>query len=592
MVATTTNRFQVLSPDDRGAAVAKAAAATTPMTDTNINDEYGEEWERQFYEICDKAKAEHDRDSGVYLAEIERLALLSDFDYQLERKSAAKRLNNLSVTALDRLVKARRPKKKAAKEPVQFDRDELARTAADIIKHDDILNLFARDLANAVAGEVIAGKLLYLVATSRLFDKPMSAAIKGTSAAGKSEIRKRVLDFFPPEDVVSFTSLSEKSLIYFDGEFSHKILSMGEAIETDQQNFQNYLLRELMSEGYLRHNTAQKVGNEIVATAIEKHGPVTFLVTTTKNKLHPENETRMLSIEMDDSEAQTRRVLDKVAQVVGIGDVAPVAHKPWQDFQRWLAVGEKRVVVPFAAAISDLIPKVAVRLRRDFTQVLSAIMAHALLHRDRRDRDEARRIVADVDHDYAVVRELMNTILAEGTGVAINPAVAETIEAVANATAEMSEKDGASVAGIAKLLKLDRSSAWRRLSAACSGGYVVNLEDRERMPGKYRASGHKVEPVNILPAVTDLHIRVSASRPKTAEQRNTDEIAQASQEDHYCKDDLQQSAPLHQPVHECTLLQEGHAIDNPLNSNGKSPRIARVHGFSEGLRNRLTLFRM
>jgi hypothetical protein len=77
------------------------------MTD---DTDYGDEWERQFSDACDKAKADHDRDSGVYLAEIERLALLSDFDYQLERKPAAKRLNGLSVTALDRLVRARRPK--------------------------------------------------------------------------------------------------------------------------------------------------------------------------------------------------------------------------------------------------------------------------------------------------------------------------------------------------------------------------------------------------------------------------------------------------------------------------------------------------
>jgi len=61
----------------------------------------------------------------------------------------------------------------------------------------------------------------------------MHAAIKGTSAGGKSEIRKRVLEFFPPESVVSFTSLSEKALLYYDGDFEHKILSMGEATATD-----------------------------------------------------------------------------------------------------------------------------------------------------------------------------------------------------------------------------------------------------------------------------------------------------------------------------------------------------------------------
>ena len=120
---------------------------------------------------------------------------------------------------------------------------------------------------------------------------------------------------------------------------------------------------------------------------IEKEGPVAFLVTTTKNKLHAENETRMLSLEIDDSENQTKNVLGKVAQVEGLNHTsAQVDHKRWQDFQRWLERGELRVVVPFAEVMTDLIPPAAVRLRRDVGQVIRAIKAHALLHREQRAR--------------------------------------------------------------------------------------------------------------------------------------------------------------------------------------------------------------
>src|SRR5262249_19579860 len=139
-----------------------------------------------------------------------------------------------------------------------------------------------------------------------------------------------------------------------------------------------------------------------------------------KNKMHPENETRMLSLEIDDSENQTKKVLDKVAQVDGLHDAAPVDYKSWQDFQRWLAAGECQVVVPFAGAMVALIPPVAVRLRRDVGQVIRAIKAHALLHRHRRDRDGAGRVIADIDHDYETVRKLMNPIIAEGSGVAVS----------------------------------------------------------------------------------------------------------------------------------------------------------------------------
>jgi hypothetical protein len=57
------------------------------------------------------------------------------------------------------------------------------------------------------------------------------------------------------------------------------------------------------------------------------------------------------------------------------------------------------------------VPPVAVRLRRDFRLLLSLIEAHALLHRERRDRDEQGRIVATRD-DYATVRELVADLFA------------------------------------------------------------------------------------------------------------------------------------------------------------------------------------
>jgi hypothetical protein len=544
------------------------------------------EWERGVGKTFDKAKRDHDRDSGVYEAELARLALLPDLEYQIERVSAAARIgeNGIPLVALDRMVKARRPKRAAKKSAApEFDLDELQRSASAIIKHSDILSLFAKEFSKVVAGETVNGKLLYLVATSRLFDKPMNAAIKGTSAGGKSEIRKRILGYFPPEDVVAFTSLSEKSLIYHDGDFSHKILSMGEATATDEQNFQDYLLRELMSEGYIRHSTVQKVGNDLETMTIEKQGPVAFLVTTTKSKMHPENETRMLSLEIDDSESQTKKVLDKVAQVHGLRDIAPVDYKPWQDFQRWLAAGERRVVVPFAAVMVELIPPVAVRLRRDVGQVICAIKAHALLHRDQRDRDEAGQIVADIDRDYEAVRKLMNAIIAEGSGAAINPAITETIDAVVKATISMTEAGGANAKDIAKLLKLDRSAAWRRLSAACDEGYIVNLEQRQRMPGKYRASGQKVEPVNILPAAVKLAEKYSSHTPlKSAHSCNRDGIADISLGDNECKDECTPSAECVEPSARVHTSANGLALVNHLDRKGNSPPVARLHANSGG----------
>ena len=91
------------------------------------------------------------------------------------------------------------------------DRETWEELARHIIASERVLDLFADELGKLIAGERDNAKLLYLIATSRLFPKTMHAALKGTSSGGKSILRTEVLKFFPPEDVVSFTSLTEKA---------------------------------------------------------------------------------------------------------------------------------------------------------------------------------------------------------------------------------------------------------------------------------------------------------------------------------------------------------------------------------------------
>ena len=185
--------------------------------------------------------------------EIDRLARLPTLECDREREAVAERLG-VRVTALDEAIKEARKKSARSEEiPPEFDPDELKRSAREIIENANILDLFAAEFSKAIAGEATNGKLLYLIGTSRLFDDTMHAAVKGTSAGGKSEIRKRVLEFFPPESVVSFTALSERALLYFEGDFAHKILSMGEAAAAEEQAFLDYLLRTLMSERCIRY---------------------------------------------------------------------------------------------------------------------------------------------------------------------------------------------------------------------------------------------------------------------------------------------------------------------------------------------------
>jgi hypothetical protein len=97
------------------------------------------------------------------------------------------------------------------------------------------------------------------------------------------------------------------------------------------------------------------------------------------------------------------------------------------------------------------------------------------------------------------------------------------------------EASGAIVRQVADALKLDRTAAYRRLRAAEYLELVVNLETREKRPGRYRATGQNLIAVtDLLPAADALRQayqeamdamrarqRTAAQTgPKPAQQRN------------------------------------------------------------------------
>jgi hypothetical protein len=123
---------------------------------------------------------------------------------------------------------------------------------------------------------------------------------------------------------------------------------------------------------------------------IEIEGPVGLLLTTTEVVLHPKNETRLLSLTVTDTAKQTRQVLLPLADEDDVGAVP----ERCQALQRWLEAGPSEVTIPFARELAELVPPVAVRLRRDFGALLALIRAHAPLHQASRSVDARGRVLA------------------------------------------------------------------------------------------------------------------------------------------------------------------------------------------------------
>jgi hypothetical protein len=359
-----------------------------------------------------------------------------------------------------------------------------------------ILTRFAEELEGCgVVGEIRAAKLLYLAVTSRFFARPISAATRGPSSVGKSFVVERVLEFFPSRAYYALSGMSEKALAYSEEPLSHRFLVLYEAAGFGS-DFATYLVRSLLSEGRIRYETIEKTKEGLKPRLIVRQGPTGLIVTTTAVKLHPENETRILSIPLADTTEQTHRILLALAD----DQTSGIDFTPWHALQTWLETGEHEVVIPYARALANLIPPVAVRLRRDFSAILNFIKAHALLHRATRERDSEGRIKATFE-DYSVVRELVADLVAEGVEATVPATVGETVITVKNLLEE-SSKDSpiATVAQVATRLQLDKSAAYRRVQTAISRGYLANLETRKGRPAKLILGDPLPDDVQILPS--------------------------------------------------------------------------------------------
>jgi hypothetical protein len=271
------------------------------------------------------------------------------------------------------------------------------KAAEKLLESKDVLDRAARMFgALGYVGEPSNVRLAYLVATSRLLSKPLSAILFAPSGAGKSELLDKLMELMPDE-AVEFLSRITPSALYYAGadHLRHKIVVVDEqagAVEAD------YAVRTMQTKGVLRLAVPVKGKAE----TFEARGPIAVLSGTTTDTLNAENLSRVLELVLDDSAEQTERI-QEAQRVTWSGDDAKALNvEAWKDAQRLLEPLE--VVIPYAQRLR--FPARTPRDRRENAKLMSLVASHALLFQRQRNRDARNRVVAEPD-DYAAIYNLI-----------------------------------------------------------------------------------------------------------------------------------------------------------------------------------------
>ncbi len=348
------------------------------------------------------------------------------------------------------------------------------------------------------AGDLQPPMMAYLAITSRLLRRPLNMAFIAPSGAGKNHAIDTARKLIPDDAVVEYKASSERAMVYDDAIFTHRVVLFSEADSIPEDGPAASAVRSLASDQVMRYDVVERdeTTGKWHTRHIVKPGPTSLMTTSTRSLAH-QFDTRLLEVTISDSEAQTRAVMAAHAAAVMPRLTAALDTAPFIALQQWIELaGFHEVMVPFADALVRMVPAKAVRMRRDFQQLLTFVQVVALLRQCQRDRTPEGWIIATLD-DYDVARGLLEITFDIVTSEGLTKPVREVVEAI-------QEREEVTQQQLCERLTLAKATVSYRVGRALKGGWLVNNEPRKGHPHKLARGAPMPEEAHALPFVTDL----------------------------------------------------------------------------------------
>jgi hypothetical protein len=300
-------------------------------------------------------------------------------------------------------------KTKGMPEKTEMSEDERE-AGLELLRDPALFDRIAGDMsALGYVGEELNKQLLYICASSRKLENPISVMIVSQSASGKSFLVDTVKKMMPPEEVVAVTSLSDQALNYIDG-LMHKFLVLGEAVHSEIIEHQ---IREMLSGKELSRLVTVKdpetgaMQSRIVKTPVI----VSSVMGSTKHRINPENASRCFIVNADESREQTKRIQAKQQEKYSLETLRKGgeekariigAHRAAQRLLKALPV-----VNDFAPHLD--FPASLMRTRRDNDRFLDLIAGVCFLrqYQKKTEKENGTEFIRCDPEDYRIAYRIM-----------------------------------------------------------------------------------------------------------------------------------------------------------------------------------------
>jgi predicted transcriptional regulator len=252
--------------------------------------------------------------------------------------------------------------------------------------------------------------LLFLIIISYLNKSPLHALVQGSSGSGKTHIISRIADLMPQEDVLRFTRITESSL-YNWGEFDlfQKVVIIEDLDGLKEDAL--YALREFISNQVLRSSVTikDKKGNNKSSHKIVK-GQFSSLSATTKGETYEDNMSRSFLIAVDESAAQTARIIE-YQNKRNAGEIDPQESQKTIHFIQQIVRNLKvyEVINPYATQLH--LPEKVHKIRRLNEMYQAVIKQVTFLNQYQRKLTNNNQLITQIEDIEQATEVLFESII-------------------------------------------------------------------------------------------------------------------------------------------------------------------------------------
>ncbi len=254
-------------------------------------------------------------------------------------------------------------------------------------------------------GEHNNRRLGFCIVSSYGMAEPLHGLIQGSSGSGKTHLLSKLCNLIPPEYYIPITRATDNSFYnYQPYELKHKLISVEDKDAMSEEA--NLAFRELQTKGMVSSSTTGQddQGNNRSFVKLV-YGPIASLACTTKGELYLDDMNRCFLMAVDESQAQTQRILDYQKQLAA-GLINVSDKQQIESFMRACLrlLKPYQVVIPYAPDLH--LPEAVKDKRRLNGLYLSLVKQVTLLHQYQRKEDEKGRLISQVE-DLKIANAIM-----------------------------------------------------------------------------------------------------------------------------------------------------------------------------------------